>query len=783
MSKYRENDINEVLKHESDSKYLKEKQAESKKTSEKAAIHEKSKKRKSVGDGFQEADQKNPKVEEQSAESSSKFDDEIKYKKLKEDDLGNRLVEKVRSDKAFLKEVRSNSPYRRTIEPKHIPNAKKVRGKVNRQKAFDERKQRLKEHEAVFLEKESHHIKETLKQGIRGESSPLYEDIKKNVLKEDKPLHKQLYSHEKGRQYADKAKQLKSKSEFSAKKADVTHGKIKSKKVIRVGEHEETVVDKQTGQTYSKLKHGIYMQDVKMRQGERTLNQKLNYQTLHQSKEVLKKDLEEAEQLEGNEGVQVAHRAETVLKDKIVKPYLRDNFGYDRHHVQERKLRHKAKVANAKESVNKEMSESLLESNPLSRAIQKRNVKKRIYQERGLYKSPWQKTKDVIGGMYRFADPFYKVKQTWHAISTAFSAMGFVIQSVLNSAMFIIVILIPIIAFVSIFSIFFGFGESPDVEIASMSRYWNEQLTDIRMEIIEADEAEHYSKSHYRPVDEVRIAGSVDINVVYEKARQVQVIGFVSALLQDNLSKSTGEDVLQVAFDELYKINQEHVDEGWWEEQIVGYEPYYPVLDSEGNISHYEGGEPIYEDVWVEYWVLYLSLEQGDINEYALNEFDQLDEEAKELALLQYEQYQEGLGYGQIGRNPFDETFDWRNNVSSLYGYRIMDNRKELHNGLDVAVPTGTPLYAIADGKVTAVGSGSTEGNYVYYEIDSAGTKYTVKYLHLDSVNVRRGDTIVEGQLLALSGNTGRSTGAHLHLQIEQGGKKTNPLFLVGFPQ
>lgn len=719
-------------------------------------------------------------LKDEKAQASLYDESAIRHKKLSEDEIADIATRFGLADKEINEEIRRTIPVNKKTEYK-LNRLKKQRTHSEFSREFRAKYEaKVEEEKSETVQKT---IRESIEQGLRNESTPVYESIKNKAKLKDKSIYEQLYSHEEGLKYEEKAKRYEAKAERKTKEADKVHEKIKSKTKTRLGKHEKNVVDEKTGQNYSKLKHGFYKEEVKLKQGERTLGQKLQYQSFHQSKQALKRDFEETEDMEGNEGVQVAHSTETVLKDKIVKPFIRDNFGYDRHHVREKKLRSKAKISKAKEEVNKELSESLLESNPISRTIQKRNIKKRIYKEQGLYKSPVQKVKDFIGGVYRVANPFQKIKEAWHAVSTAFSAMGLLIQSILNSSVFIIVILIPIIAFVSIFSIFFGFGESPDVEIASMSRYWNEQITDIRMELIEADELEYYEKSLYDPVDEVRIAGGVDIDVALEKIRQVQVIGYISAILQDELSKSEGEALLKTAFDELYQVNQEHVDEGWWEEQIVGYEPYYPVLDSEGNISHYEGGEPIYEDVWVEYWVLYLSLEQGDINEYALNEFDQLDEEAKELALLQYEQYQEGLGYGQIGRNPFDESFDWRNYVSSLYGYRIMNNEKELHNGLDIAVPVGTPLYAIADGEVTAVGSSSTEGNYVYYEIDSAGTKYTVKYLHLDSVNVRRGETIVEGQLLALSGNTGRSTGAHLHLQIEQGGKKTNPLFLVEFPQ
>ncbi|AOY74742.1 M23 family metallopeptidase [Clostridium formicaceticum] len=702
------------------------------------------------------------------APNDSKYDDvDIKYKKLKEDDLGNRVVEKVRSDKNLLKEVRSKAPYnRKPIEPRHKPKTKKIRGKKNRQKYFDERRKKIAENEAEYLAKESQHITNIVGQGIRGETSPLYDDIRETIRNEDRALYRQMYSHEKGLKYEKKAKQLKEKTEKKHLEVSSVEEKIKAKKVVRVGLHEE-VQEGEEGQKVSKLKHGIYQKEVKLKQGERTVEQKLQYQSIHQPKQLIKRDLEKSEQMEGNEGVQVAHQAETVLKNKIMKPYIRDNYGFDKHHVKAKKLKHKANVASAKAEYNQALSESLLQSNPISRSMQRRNIKKRIYEEKGLYRSPLHRVKDFVVGSVKFIDPLYNVKQAYHVISTAIGAMGLLLKTIITTVVVFMIVIVPVVAIVSVFSIFFDFGENENVEIANMTLFWNEQLTDIRMELIEADQTESYAKSNYDPVDEVRISGSVDINMAQEQQRQVQVIGYITALLQDDLDRRSGETALKAAFDELYQVHQEYADEGWWETELVGY-------DNEGNA--------IYEDVWVEYWVLYLSLEQGDIDEYAISQLNQLNEEDRELALLQYEQYQEGLGYGQIGRNPLEETSDWRGLVSSLYGYRIMDNSKELHRGLDIAIPENTPLYAIADGTVIAVGSGSSTGNYVYYKIEVGREKYTVKYMHLNSSSVREGDVILKGQQIALSGNTGRSTGPHLHLEIEHNGKQCNPLFLIEYP-
>ena len=89
------------------------------------------------------------------------------------------------------------------------------------------------------------------------------------------------------------------------------------------------------------------------------------------------------------------------------------------------------------------------------------------------------------------------------------------------------------------------------------------------------------------------------------------------------------------------------------------------------------------------------------------------------------------------------------------------------HQGIDIATPIGTPVSAPADGTVTAlykdgVGPGASEGNAVILDTDD----HSWAFMHLSKISVKVGDQIRRGQLLGLSGNTGRSTGSHLHIQV-----------------
>lgn len=95
------------------------------------------------------------------------------------------------------------------------------------------------------------------------------------------------------------------------------------------------------------------------------------------------------------------------------------------------------------------------------------------------------------------------------------------------------------------------------------------------------------------------------------------------------------------------------------------------------------------------------------------------------------------------------------------------------HKGVDWAVPTGTTVVASCGGTVAKAGWGSGYG-YVVYINHEDGSQ--TRYAHLSKVLVSSGQKVVQGQKIALSGNTGVSTGPHLHFEILIGGKQVNPL-------
>jgi murein DD-endopeptidase MepM/ murein hydrolase activator NlpD len=109
----------------------------------------------------------------------------------------------------------------------------------------------------------------------------------------------------------------------------------------------------------------------------------------------------------------------------------------------------------------------------------------------------------------------------------------------------------------------------------------------------------------------------------------------------------------------------------------------------------------------------------------------------------------------------------------------ILGHRKH-HNGVDWASAIGRKLFAVSKGKVTYAGPSTLKfkngepaggGYIVRIRFKDAGKFYTATYMHLrkGSIKVRQGDSVIQGQLIAESGNTGESTGPHLHFEIQSG--------------
>lgn len=102
--------------------------------------------------------------------------------------------------------------------------------------------------------------------------------------------------------------------------------------------------------------------------------------------------------------------------------------------------------------------------------------------------------------------------------------------------------------------------------------------------------------------------------------------------------------------------------------------------------------------------------------------------------------------------------------------------KMEYHNGLDIAVAENTQAVAVKSGIVTEIRNSETLGKVLKYETEDG---YTVMYAHLNDVLVKKGENIKQGQIVAMTGNTGLSTGPHIHYSVWKGDMLINPMQFV----
>jgi murein DD-endopeptidase MepM/ murein hydrolase activator NlpD len=112
----------------------------------------------------------------------------------------------------------------------------------------------------------------------------------------------------------------------------------------------------------------------------------------------------------------------------------------------------------------------------------------------------------------------------------------------------------------------------------------------------------------------------------------------------------------------------------------------------------------------------------------------------------------------------FSSGFGWRRSPFTAL--------KEIHDGLDISAPKGTPIIAPAEGRVIKIAYQRYRGKYL--QLDHGRRRITT-YAHLSGFNVTLGQKVKRGEVIAYMGSTGRTTGSHLHYKIEINGRVVNP--------
>lgn len=207
-----------------------------------------------------------------------------------------------------------------------------------------------------------------------------------------------------------------------------------------------------------------------------------------------------------------------------------------------------------------------------------------------------------------------------------------------------------------------------------------------------------------------------------------------------------------------------------------GYQPYAPVYDDITgqcikNCAYY--GLTIKQEQEISNADTQAALEQSAIYN---NQHNNISIDAQNIVNNVNDYYVCSNRNSEIPRGqkvPYGEPLIGKPRITSPYGPRILQGKQSYHDGIDYSAVIGTTVYAPADGTVVNVWTDSSCGNGVKLEHQD-GTK--TLYCHLNKASVKKGDKVSAGCPIAETGNTGHSTGPHLHYAMQnEKGRKIDP--------
>ena len=433
-----------------------------------------------------------------------------------------------------------------------------------------------------------------------------------------------------------------------------------------------------------------------------------------------------------NVGVEAAHKveftAENLAHDTV-------RFAYRHHkHAPYNKMRKWEKKA-AKANVNY-LYQKTLQENPelarstLSRLQQKRRIKKqyqRAAREAKRSAAAAKETAGLLGSAARAVVNFAGAHKGAVAIAVIVVLIVFFFASCTSSCSSMLA--------GGFSAMFVPSYKAEDTDIEQSELQWTEMETQLQEDIDNA-ERDHPGYDEYRyELDEIG-------------HDPFQIIAFLSAMYDDFLYADVSA-VLREVFDEVYTL------------EFIETVETRTYTDEDGDEHEYD------------WYILTTKLTTRDFEEVIRPRL-----ETAEHGDL-YDVYMDSLGGHQKYGNPLG--FEWLGSVTSLYGYRENPTAAgtQIHRGLDIAAPAGTPIYSVQDGTVIgAVHGHASYGNYILIA-DDEGRE--TRYAHCSVLTAAEGQKVKVGDKIAEVGSTGNSTGNHLHIEIKENGQYLNPLYLLNY--
>lgn len=590
-------------------------------------------------------------------------------------------------------------------------------------------------------EKEDYHRRDTYRQ-----SQEKGKYHKKRVQREHKHREKAkdtIFTEDAGKVFtedsaseftgSEKLKKKQKQAQKAAEQVRKEKGKLKKKREYTL----QRVFDEETG----KGKYVVVPLDKEKPFKQESLSKTTMRRMQTESRNFVHGKIAENEK--ENSAVEGAHKTEQKAEEL---------FGFVKRHYKGKEARQRAKISKLeKKQFQKEVNfqyQKFLEENP---QMQKKALQKRLQKQR--IKREYMKARQKGAATKAAQEAVSKTANTATAIAKKLQEIASKNAGVLITVGIMAVLLVMIMTSVSSCGAMFADTQSTVLAASYLSEPAEIDATDLQFTRLELDLQNEIDniETDYPGYDEYSYnLGEIGHN-------PFTLIGYLSAV-HTEFTASEVESEVQALFDEMYTLTLTP-DTETRTRQVQS-------TDADGNPLYDADGNPVMEEEEYEVSILRVVLTVKPLETIVAGK---MDAEQTEI----YAMYAETGGLLQQFASPLD--LYWYNYISSYYGYRKNPNtgNEELHRGVDIAVPTGTTVYAAHDGTVTTATYDSYYGNYVVIEKDG----YTTKYAHMDSLSVSAGQSITKGTVIGTTGNTGSSTGSHLHIECLYNGEYYNPLF------
>lgn len=595
-------------------------------------------------------------------------------------------------------------------------------------------------------EKEDYHRRDTYRQ-----SQEKGKYHKKRVQREHKHREKakdtvftedagKLYTEDRASEFtgSEKLKKKQKQAQKAAEKVKKARGKLPKKREYTL----QRVFDEETG----KGKYVVVPLDKEKPFKQESLSKTAMRRMQTESRNFVHGKIAENEK--ENSAVEGAHKTEQKGEELI---------GFVKRHYKGKEARQRAKIAKLeKKRFQKEVNfqyQKFLEENP---QMQKKALQKRLQKQR--IKREYLKARQKGAATKAAQEAVSKTANTATAIAKKLQEIASKHAGVLITVGIMAVLLIMIMTSVSSCGAMFADTQSTVLAASYLSEPAEIDATDLQFTRLELDLQNEIDniETDYPGYDEYSYnLGEIGHN-------PFTLIGYLSAV-HTEFTASEVESEIQALFDEMYTLTLTPDTETRTRTVTkTGTRTVSDPVTGEETEEEYE----YEEEEEYEVSILRVVLTVKPLETIVAGK---MDAEQTEIFAM----YAETGGLLQQFASPLD--LYWYNYISSYYGYRKNPNtgNEELHRGVDIAVPTGTTVYAAHDGTVTTATYDSYYGNYVVIEKDG----YTTKYAHMDSLSVSAGQSITKGTVIGTTGNTGSTTGSHLHIECLYNGEYYNPLF------